>query len=110
MPAPEPADTVRLVVQRGDGDERRDWTVVVPREPGMTLLDALLWAREHCDPALAFDFSCVTNNACRLCQARIDGSVGYLCTTPVSQPEHRLEPTDPGDVVRDLVIRRRDLW
>lgn len=79
-------------------------TYEVPYKDGMSLLDAVQWVREHEDPELVVRFSCRSANACKLCSARIDGKVGYLCNTKaVSGARFTLQPLSTRSWVRDLV-------
>lgn len=105
------AETITLHLWRGDdaGGDGAVEVVVVPWDPGMTLLDAMLWVRRNRDPNLAFDYSCVTNNSCKLCQARINGAVGYLCTEVVEPGTFEIEPIR-REMARDIFLRRRDMW
>ena len=68
---------MKLHVQRSSGalDEFE-----VPEFEGMTVLDALMWVREHHDPSLAMRFSCRSANACKECIAVVDGQRDYTCT------------------------------
>ena len=96
---------MRLTVARDDGAGRR-WTETyeVPESPGMTVLDALAWIREHEDATLAVRFSCRSANACRECLAVVDGERTYLCTSP-AVGEVAVGPIPNKAVVRDLVTR-----
>lgn len=67
---------MRLHVQRDDGEHEYE----VPEFEGMTVLDALMWVREHQDPSLAFRFACRCANACKECIAVVDGKRDYTCT------------------------------
>lgn len=74
----------------------------VPDRPGLTVLDAIFWVREHVDPTVAVRFSCRSANACKECLMSIDGTRAYACTTPaVGGMTVRPLPNKP--VVRDLV-------
>jgi succinate dehydrogenase/fumarate reductase-like Fe-S protein len=103
-------DTVMLRIRRFDG--RSSWweDVAIPLTPGMTYLDALRWIREHVDPNLGFDFACITNNSCKLCQLRIDGAPAYSCATRIEPGQHVLEPIDPDKTLVDLFQRRDGVW
>ena len=67
---------MRLRVQREDGLHVYE----VPEFEGMTVLDALMWVREHEDPTLAFRFACRCANACKECIAVVDDRRTYTCT------------------------------
>jgi succinate dehydrogenase/fumarate reductase-like Fe-S protein len=93
-----------LVVQRGGPDEPvRDDRFTVPYEDGMSVLDAVLWIRRHRDSSLAVRYSCINANACKECLARIDGAVGYLCTTRLRATAMTVAPLATRPLIRDLV-------
>ena len=85
-----------------EGGERRGETYEVPEFPGMTVLDALTWVREHHDPSLAVRFSCRSANACKECLALVDGQRTYTCTYPATG-EVAVEPLPNRPVLHDLV-------
>jgi succinate dehydrogenase/fumarate reductase-like Fe-S protein len=98
--------TVR--VQRGAaGAEPRYDTWEVPYLEGMSVLDALLYVRQHFDPTLAVRFSCLNANACKECTALIDGKVGYLCTARLNEQPVTCEPLPKKRWLRDLVVDLR---
>lgn len=96
--------TTRLAVTRGEpGAEPRVQEYEVPFEPGLTLLDALIWVRRHEDPSLAVRYSCRAN-ACKECSALIDGAPDYLCTRRAEEgTTARVEPLPKPRLIRDLV-------
>ena len=72
----------RLRIRRGIvGDQSRYDEFTVPFEDGATVLDGLIWIREHADPSLAIRYSCINGNVCKECTIAIDGAVDYACTT-----------------------------
>lgn len=97
---------MRLEVSRKDPDddsvERLD-TFEVPEFEGMTVLDALMWVREHVDPSLAIRFSCRCANACKECLATVDGVRTYTCTVPALGTV-RVTPLASKAFVRDTVV------
>ncbi len=97
--------TVRLKIRRGSpagGAELAEYEV--PYSEGMSLLDAVLWIREHQDPSLAVRYSCRISNACKECSAAIDGKAGYLCNTrAVPGQTVTLEPLGKRGWIQDLV-------
>jgi succinate dehydrogenase/fumarate reductase-like Fe-S protein len=95
--------TVR-VRRGGPGDESRFDSWQVPYQEGMSVLDALLWVREHHDPSLAIRFSCVNANACKECVAIVNGKPGYLCTERLSDTAVTCEPLPRKPLIRDLVV------
>ena len=96
---------MRLHIERCDDDGRR-WSEAhdVPDEPGMTVLDALFWVREHVDPSLSIRFSCRSANACKTCLSLVDGQLTYTCTT-AAVGEVTVAPIPNKVVLRDLVTR-----
>ncbi len=93
-----------LAVTRGrPGEQATVQEYTIPFEPGLTLLDALIWVRENVDPTLAVRFSCRAN-ACKECSAMIDGKPDYLCTRrAVEGATVRIEPLRKPRWIRDLV-------
>ncbi len=96
--------TSRISVMRGDPEAgSRDQEFEIPFEPGMSVLDSLLWVRSHVDPTLAVRYSCRAN-ACKECSAVIDGKAGYLCSTRIRESGAiRVEPLRKRRWLRDLV-------
>lgn len=101
--------TVRLRICRGAvGAAPRDEEFTVPFEDGATVLDALIWIRNHCDPSLAFRYSCINANVCKECTIAIDGVVDYACTRRLRPGAvTKLEPLPGKAVLRDLVCETR---
>jgi succinate dehydrogenase/fumarate reductase-like Fe-S protein len=100
----EKKHVTRLAVRRGEpGGEPWVEEYEVPFEPGLTLLDALIWVRRHQDPSLAVRYSCRAN-ACKECSAIIDGQPGYLCTQRAAEDATAsIEPLRKPRLIRDLV-------
>ncbi|MEX0868037.1 MAG: 2Fe-2S iron-sulfur cluster-binding protein [Nitriliruptoraceae bacterium] len=110
-PAPDGASPrCALKLRRVRGENSWWETFDVPFEPSMTFLDALLWVRAEVDPNLGFDYACITNNTCKLCQARIDGTPGYLCAVRATPGEHTIEPVDVDRATFDLFLPRDDVF
>jgi succinate dehydrogenase/fumarate reductase-like Fe-S protein len=85
------------------GEVPRYETLVVPFEPGQTVLDGLRWIRVHRDASLAIRFSCINANACKECMLQVDGETVYACTTRLREGEMTLEPLPNKTLIRDLV-------
>jgi succinate dehydrogenase/fumarate reductase-like Fe-S protein len=99
----------RLRIRRGTAEAAAHYEEFsVPFEAGATLLDALIWIRNHCDPSLAFRYSCINANVCKECTLAIDGVVDYACTRRL-RPEvmTTLAPLPGKPVLRDLVCETR---
>lgn len=95
--------TLKLRVTRGDPSSgARIEEFDVPFDPRQSLLDALLWVREHVDPSLAVRYSCHAN-ACKECSALIDGKPDYLCCTRATAAVVELAPLKKRRWYRDLV-------
>ena len=93
----------RLRVRRGGPGEPPRWELFeVPYEEGDSVLDALIWVRQHRDAGLAVRYSCINANACKECVALIDGRVGYLCTARLKESV-TVEPLPKRPLIRDLV-------
>lgn len=93
-----------VTVRRGSpGEAVRYQEFRVPYEPGMSILDALMWIRRYGDSTLAFRYSCINANACKECTALVDGKVAYLCTERLKPGGVTLEPLPKRRWIRDLV-------
>jgi succinate dehydrogenase / fumarate reductase iron-sulfur subunit len=88
----------------GKKDPRFD-EFVVPFRKGMTVLDALMWARDHYDSSLTFRHSC-RQAICGSDALFINGSQRLGCKTQMSDLETpvRVEPLPHQEVVKDLVV------
>ncbi|USZ68079.1 succinate dehydrogenase/fumarate reductase iron-sulfur subunit [Halorussus salilacus] len=77
----------------------------IPREKGMTVLDALIYARDHYDTTLTFRHSC-RQAVCGSDALFINGRQRLGCQTQISDLDHpvRVEPLPHQDVVKDLVV------
>ncbi len=81
----------------------RKVTYRVPVEPGMTVLEALIWAKEHVDPGLAFRSSC-RMGICGSCGMVINGKPSLACEAQLKDYEDpiEVEPLPNHGLVRDL--------
>jgi succinate dehydrogenase / fumarate reductase iron-sulfur subunit len=77
----------------------------VPFFKGMTVLDALIYARDHFDSSLTFRHSC-RQAICGSDALFVNGSQRLGCQTQISDLEEpiRIEPLPHQDVVKDLVV------
>ena len=100
------AGLVRFFVRRYDPDCDQETTVqyVVPSAKDMTVLEALLYVRDHDDASLAFEFGC-RYGVCCWCVISIDGALRLACRTPLKQ-DQELRPSRRLPVIRDLVVDR----
>ncbi|WP_299234013.1 succinate dehydrogenase/fumarate reductase iron-sulfur subunit [Natronomonas sp.] len=103
-------ETVRLKVFRydpeveGKKDPRFD-TFEVPFTKGMTVLDALIYARDHFDSSLTFRHSC-RQAVCGSDALFVNGRQRLGCKTQMVDLEWpvRIEPLPHADVVKDLIV------
>ena len=99
---------VRLVVQRFDPlrDEKpRFVEYAVPGREGMTVLDAILYARDYLDHSIAVRFSC-RQASCGSCGMKINGRPGLACYTQVKEIKGErvvAQPMDNFAIIKDLV-------
>ncbi len=101
-------DRVTLEVfryQPDDGAEPYYETFEVPYEEGMTVLDALLHARDHSDGTLTFRHSC-RQGICGSDAMFVNGSQRLCCTTQIADLEQpiKIDPLPHQDVIKDLVV------
>jgi len=77
----------------------------VPYEQGMTVLDALIYARDHFDSTLTFRHSC-QQGVCGSDALFVNGSQYLGCKTQLNEFDEpvRIEPLPHQDVVKDLVV------
>ncbi|NHN59128.1 MULTISPECIES: succinate dehydrogenase/fumarate reductase iron-sulfur subunit [Halorussus] len=109
-PADIEGETFRLKVFRYDPEvegkmEPRFDDFAVPRQKGMTVLDALIYARDRYDTTLTFRHSC-RQAVCGSDALFINGRQRLGCQTQISDLEEpvRVEPLPHQDVVKDLVV------
>ncbi|MFB6086587.1 MAG: succinate dehydrogenase/fumarate reductase iron-sulfur subunit [Halodesulfurarchaeum sp.] len=102
--------TVTLKVFRYDPDveakqEARFDTFDVPVREGMTVLDALIEARDEHDPSLTFRHSC-RQGVCGSDALFVNGSQRLGCKTQVTGLKRpiRIEPLPHQPVIKDLVV------
>ena len=103
-------ETVHLKVFRYDPEvegkqEPRFDDFHVPFEKGMTVLDALIYARDHYDSSLTFRHSC-RQAICGSDAMFVNGSQRLCCKTQLGELETpvRVEPLPHQEVVKDLVV------
>jgi len=103
-------ESVTLKVFRYDPEvegkeEPRFDDFVVPFHKGMTVLDALIYARDHYDSSLTFRHSC-RQAVCGSDAMFVNGQQRLCCKTQIADLEDpvRIEPLPHQDVVKDLVV------
>jgi fumarate reductase (CoM/CoB) subunit B len=76
----------------------------VDYEPGMTVLDALLFIQDKYDSSLAFRWEC-RGGQCGSCAVRVNKTARIACRTKViPEQELILEPLEKMPVIKDLVV------
>ncbi len=112
----EADETVSLKVFRYDPEvagkqEPRFDTFRVPFERGMTVLDALIYARDHFDSSLTFRHSC-QQAICGSDAFFVNGRQLLGCQTQISDLDEpiRIEPLPYYDVLKDLVVDLDDFY
>lgn len=108
--AAEQVETIELIAYRYDpgvSDKRTPHydTFHIPFTPGMTVLDALMYARDEFDPTLTFRHSC-RQAVCGSDALFINGRQRLACQTQVSDLTEpiQVEPLPHLDVEKDLVV------
>ncbi|EMA50826.1 MULTISPECIES: succinate dehydrogenase/fumarate reductase iron-sulfur subunit [Halococcus] len=108
--AGEDEDRITLKVFRYDPEveakrEPRFDDFQIPFEQGMTVLDALMYARDHYDSSLTFRHSC-RQAVCGSDALFINGSQRLGCQTQVGDLDTpvRVEPLPHQEVEKDLVV------
>lgn len=105
----EEKKTIRLTISRWDPEKEKTphlETHLIPRDEGMTILDALFHVYEKIDRSLAFNFGC-RYGRCGICAVNVNGKPTLICQT-LALPEMMIEPLPNYPVVRDLIIERAE--
>ena len=99
---------VRLIIQRFDPFRDASPRMVeyaVPKREGMTVLDALLFARDYVDHSIGVRFSC-RQASCGSCGMKINGRPRLACYTQVDElggEKVVAQPMDNFEIIKDLV-------
>ena len=107
-PTEQPASwvTLRICRQNPTGHVRPHLqTLQIPTEPGMTVLSALLYAKEKLDHSIAIRYSC-RMASCGSCGMKVNGLPRLACYTQLSELGKgpiTVEPLERYPPVRDLV-------
>jgi succinate dehydrogenase / fumarate reductase, iron-sulfur subunit len=78
----------------------------VPLRDGMTVLDALIYAKDRLDHGISLRFSC-RMASCGSCGMKIDGRPRLACETQVAELRSStitVQPMDNFPILRDLVV------
>ncbi|MFB6201288.1 MAG: succinate dehydrogenase/fumarate reductase iron-sulfur subunit [Halorhabdus sp.] len=108
--AADNVDTVEIRVFRYDPEVEGKTTprfdaFHVPREEGMTVLDALIYARDEYDSSLTFRHSC-RQGVCGSDALFVNGAQRLGCQTQIADLDTpvQIEPLPHQQVVKDLVV------
>jgi succinate dehydrogenase / fumarate reductase iron-sulfur subunit len=99
---------VKLLVQRFNPmlDTKPHFAeYAIPVREGMTVLDALLYARDYIDHSIALRFSC-RQASCGSCGIKINGKAGLACYTQLAELKGEkvmAQPMDNFAIIKDLV-------
>ncbi|SDM39162.1 succinate dehydrogenase / fumarate reductase iron-sulfur subunit [Halogranum gelatinilyticum] len=112
----EDEETYKLKVFRYDPEvaakqEPRFDEFHVPFHKGMTVLDALMYARDHYDASLTFRHSC-RQAVCGSDALFVNGRQRLGCQTQLADLEEpvRIEPLPHQEVVKDLVVEMEHFY
>jgi succinate dehydrogenase / fumarate reductase, iron-sulfur subunit len=102
------SDTCRIRVYRYKrGDDRGEHfdEFDVPVGPDTTVLDALLWIVQHCDPTLMVRHSCL-HGSCGTCGVQVNGRERLACLASLAElgGDVTVEPLANLPVLADLVV------
>lgn len=106
MTAPTRTVTIRVRRQQAPGSRPHHSDYQVPATPHTTVLDALRWVKEHCDPTLTFRWSC-SSGVCGACGVMADGTPVLACQQPLGRAalgSVSIDPLADMPVERDLVV------
>ncbi len=85
--------TAEIHIRRGGPEDSPRFDVFqVARKETMSVLDALIWIRQHLDSSVAVRYSCINANACKECGALVNGNA--------SDANHRLAAGDVLEFAR----------
>jgi succinate dehydrogenase / fumarate reductase, iron-sulfur subunit len=101
----ESTGSIRLRIWRGDTSGGELVAYDVPVQPGMVVLDAVLWVQQNLAADLAVRWNCKAAK-CGSCSAEINGFPRLLCKTRLAdypEKEVSVRPMQAFPVIRDLV-------
>lgn len=79
-------------------------TYRIPFQPKMTILDSLNYIYEKLDPSFAYPYGC-RYGCCGSCSVRVNGVPKLICQENILA-EMKIEPLNPYQIIRDLIIDR----
>lgn len=106
---------IRLAVQRFDPStdkKPRLMEYAVPFTQGMTVLDAILYARDYVDHSIGVRYSC-RQASCGSCGMKINGRPKLACYTQVDELKGNrvvVQPMDNFPIIRDLATDLEDFF
>ena len=99
-------ENILLLISRSKPDQKRYFEdFAIPLQKGMTVLDALIYAKENLDHSIAIRYSC-RMAVCGSCGMKINGKPMLACYTQISELKSnkiKVEPLDNCPIIRDLV-------
>jgi len=106
--------TVEFSISRFDPDQNKHYksTFKVPVRRGTTLLEALLYIKDHFDDSLTFRQSC-RMGICGDCAINVNGKPMLACYTQVldlGMDTLVIEPLSNAPVIKDLVVDMRSFF
>ena len=79
----------------------------VPLSEGMSVMNVLDYIYQNLDGTLAYyDHAGCALGICARCTGKVNGKAGLFCQVPV-EGDVRIEPTSASNVIKDLVIKRK---
>lgn len=84
-------------------------TYLVPRDSVKTIMDALLYIRDHDDSTLAFRSSCLQGR-CGSCIMHINGKYSLACETPIRNGRNVVRPMAQLEIIKDLMVDMDPFW
>lgn len=100
------AKMIKTVVERYNPDKddaSYQQEFDVEYEPGMTVLDALLYIQDQHDSSLAFRWEC-RSGQCGSCAVKVNGTARIACRTKIDPDKSLLlQPLEKMPVIKDLV-------
>jgi len=81
----------------------------VPRNKAKTVLDALLFIRDHADGTLAFRASC-EHGRCGSCAMHINGKYGLACEVLLRPGKNVIRPLAQLPIIKDLMVDMERFW
>ncbi len=97
---------IYLNIMRGNSESSKFVEYKVPFVKGMTVLDALLYIKDHIDPTLAFRYSC-RMEICGSCAVMVNDKPRTACSTQIEtlKTDHiKVEPLSGFKWEKDLIV------